>query len=183
MGFARFIGWIVVIPLVMAADRPPAPSALAFSASDLRFGSSGLTFPTAALSFPSHLERTETPTTIEIVLPADLLFDFDKADIRSEAVPTMHEIAGILRDSARGPVAIVGFTDALGADAYNQKLSERRAMAVKAWLVAREGLPNSRFSTAGLGARNPVAPNRQPNGADDPEGRQRNRRVTLTIRK
>ena len=112
-----------------------------------------------------------------------ILFDFDKSEIRADASPALHEVADLIRTKARGPVAIQGYTDALGIDAYNQRLSERRAAAVKTWLVTYEGLPPSRFTTVGFGPRNPVAPNRRPDGADDPEGRQLNRRVTLTIRK
>ncbi len=116
-------------------------------------------------------------------MPADVLFDFDKADLRPTAQTALHEVADLIRSKARGPVMIQGFTDALGNDAYNQKLSERRAAAVKDWMVMREGLAPASFSTAGFGARNPAAPNRKPDGSDDPEGRQLNRRVTLIIRK
>jgi OOP family OmpA-OmpF porin len=53
------------------------------------------------------------------------------------------------------------FDDALGKEAYNQRLSERRAASVKTWLVGREQLPAARLATSGFGARDPVAPNRQ----------------------
>ena len=88
-----------------------------------------------------------------------------------------------MRQKAHGPVVIQGYTDALGNDGYNQKLSERRAASVKAWLATREGLAAVPFTIAGFGARNPVAPNSKPDGSDNPEGRQLNRRVTLIIRK
>lgn len=142
-----------------------------------------LRFPVAAIEFPSGPIRTETASTIEVTLPADILFDFDKADIRPAARGPLHEVAELVRTKAHGPVAIQGYTDALGNDAYNQKLSERRAAAVRNWLATQEGLSSTRFSTIGFGARNPVAPNRKPDGTDDPEGRQLNRRVTLIIRK
>jgi photosystem I P700 chlorophyll a apoprotein A2 len=80
-------------------------------------------------------------------------------------------------------VVIQGFTDALGNDAYNQRLSERRAAAVKTWFATRGGLASMSFTTTGFGARNPVAPNRNPDGSDNPDGRQLNRRVTLIIRR
>lgn len=162
-------GWIV--PMGFAATGP------------LDFQSGPLAFPSAAVVFPSGPAETETATTIEITLPADVLFDFDKADIRPDAQKPLHEVAELVRQKAHGPVEIQGYTDALGSDAYNQKLSERRAASVKTWLVTREGLSLVRFTTVGFGPRNPVAANRKPDGSDDPDGRQLNRRVTLIIRK
>ncbi|MBV8913376.1 MAG: OmpA family protein [Acetobacteraceae bacterium] len=127
--------------------------------------------------------RTETAETVEVDLPADVLFDFDKADIRADARPVLHEVADLIRARARGGVTIQGHTDGIGTEAYNQRLSERRANAVKSWLVTNEGLPAARLTAIGFGARQPVAPNRHPDGSDDPAARQRNRRVTLIIRK
>jgi outer membrane protein OmpA-like peptidoglycan-associated protein len=158
-------------------------SALAFSSSPMTFGVEPLTLSQSPLNFPSEPIRTETATAIEVTLPADVLFDFDKADIRLTAQQALREVADLIRGKAQGPVTIQGYTDALGKDAYNQGLSERRANAVKGWLVAKEGLPVARMSTTGFGPRNPVAPNQKPDGSDDPEGRQLNRRVTLIIRK
>lgn len=154
--------------------------------SRLSFPIEKLDFPVSPLSFPVTLDTVETSTAIEVTLAADVLFDFDKAVIRAGAEQTLHDLAQIIRDKVRGPpenqVRIQGYTDALGASAYNQGLSERRAASVKAWLVGREKLPPA-LTTAGFGARDPVAPNIRPNGSDDPEGRQRNRRVTVIIRK
>jgi outer membrane protein OmpA-like peptidoglycan-associated protein len=149
----------------------------------ISFRSDPLKFPTDAVTFPSGPVRTETATTIEVTLPADVLFDFDKADIRSSSQGALHEVAQLLRERAHGTVTIQGYTDALGGESYNQLLSERRAAAVKSWLGANEGLAKMRFTIAGFGARDPVAPNRKPDGSDDPEGRQRNRRVTFIIPK
>ncbi len=78
---------------------------------------------------------------------------------------------------------IDGYTDAKGSDAYNQGLSERRAEAVRRWFVANEGLQEVKFAAKGFGAKNPVAPNTKPDGSDDPNGRQKNRRVEITIQK
>jgi outer membrane protein OmpA-like peptidoglycan-associated protein len=149
----------------------------------LHFQVDSFTFQTSSIVFLTSLDQIETPSTIEVVLAADVLFDFDKTDIRAAAEPTLHELGQIIRDKARGTVTIQGFTDALGGDAYNQQLSERRANSVKTWLVNCEGLSVRALATAGFGARNPVAPNRHPDGSDDPEGRQRNRRVTIIIHK
>jgi outer membrane protein OmpA-like peptidoglycan-associated protein len=121
----------------------------------------------------------ETPTEVRIELAADVLFDFDKAEIRSEAGAALKRAAAILRDKARGAVRVEGHTDAKGSDAYNQSLSVRRADAVRQWLVEKEGLKGLNFTTRGFAAKNPVAPNTRPDGSDDPAGRQKNRRVEI----
>ena len=169
--------------LASSAAVCQSSSAFAFSSSPLTFGAEPLTLSQAPLNFPSEPIRTETATTIEVTLPADVLFDFDKADIRPTAQKALREVADMIRAKAQGPVTIQGYTDALGKDPYNQSLSERRANAVKGWLVTRESLPATRLATAGFGPRNPVAPNQKPDGSDDPDGRQLNRRVTLIMRK
>jgi outer membrane protein OmpA-like peptidoglycan-associated protein len=125
----------------------------------------------------------ETKSEIRIELAADVLFDFDKADILPKAREALKQAAGVIREKAKGVVQIDGHTDSKGSDAYNQKLSERRANAVKDWLVNREGLKNVRFATRGFGAKKPVAPNTKPDGSDDPEGRQKNRRVEIIVKK
>ncbi|MBS0223322.1 MAG: OmpA family protein [Proteobacteria bacterium] len=170
---------ISICAVLVAAAAHAAP----YPVDTISFGSDPVTFPTGTVSFPSGPVQTETATTIEVTLPADILFDFDKADIRSSAQSALHEVAQLLRERAHGPVTIQGYTDALGSESYNQRLSERRAIAVKTWLGSNEGLANMRFTIVGFGARNPVAPNRKPDGSDDPEGRQRNRRVTFIISK
>ncbi len=122
-------------------------------------------------------------TEIRIEMSADVLFDFDKANIKPAAEPALANVATVVQGYPRAAVKIEGHTDAKGSDAYNQKLSERRAIAVQDWLKKREGLKGVRFSTQGLGAKKPVAPNTKPNGADDPEGRQKNRRVEIVVKK
>jgi outer membrane protein OmpA-like peptidoglycan-associated protein len=156
---------------------------LRFESGPVAFSSEAIAFPSEAVAFPGGPAQTETAATIEVTLPADILFDFDKADIRPTAQQPLHEVAELVRQKARGPVVIQGYTDALGSDAHNQKLSERRAASVRTWLVTHEGLSSVHFTTIGFGPRNPVAPNRRPDGSDDPDGRQLNRRVTLIIRK
>jgi outer membrane protein OmpA-like peptidoglycan-associated protein len=126
---------------------------------------------------------TESASTIEVTLPADVLFDFDKSEIRPNARQPLHEVARLIQTQGQGRSAIHGYTDGLGTDAYNQRLSERRAASVKLWLVAQEELPASQLSTNGFGSRDPVAPNRNPDGSDNPEGRQMNRRVTFVIQR
>ena len=80
-------------------------------------------------------------------------------------------------------VTIEGHTDAKGLEPYNQKLSERRATAVRQWLMVTGGLGGMHFLTSGYGAKRSVAPNLKPDGSDNPEGRQKNRRVEIVVRK
>ncbi len=76
---------------------------------------------------------------------------------------------------------IEGHTDGKGTHPYNMKLSENRADAVKNWLVQNASISGSRITTQGWGETKPVAPNKKPDGSDDPEGRQKNRRVEIVL--
>ena len=131
-----------------------------------------------------NLQVKETATEIRIELAADVLFDFDKATIKPEAASALHNVAEIINTKGKGRgVRVDGHTDAKGNDAYNQKLSERRAASVKQWLMDKEGLANVRMTTQGFGATKPVAPNTKPDGSDNPDGRQKNRRVEIVLAK
>ncbi len=129
------------------------------------------------------LDIKETATELRIDLAADVLFDFDKADLLPKAQQTLTQAAQMIRDRAKGEVRISGYTDAKGSDAYNLKLSERRAETVKAWFIKDAKIQNVKFVAEGFGAKNPVAPNANPDGSDNPDGRQKNRRVEIIIRK
>jgi outer membrane protein OmpA-like peptidoglycan-associated protein len=85
------------------------------------------------------LNVKETTTEVRIELAADVLFDFDKAEILPKAGQTLAQAAQVVREKAKGTVRIEGYTDAKGSDDYNQKLSDRRAAAVKAWFVRQQG--------------------------------------------
>ena len=119
---------------------------------------------------------------IRIELSADVLFEFDKYDLRAEAVPSLEKVAVVLRSRANSPVTIDGHTDGKGTDAYNQPLSEKRAQAVKDWLVKHGGANGARIATKGWGKTGPAVSNTTPDGSDDPEGRKKNRRVEITVR-
>ena len=123
------------------------------------------------------LGATETDLEVRVELPADVLFDFDKADIRSDAAQALAQLATLIRAYPSGSATLEGHTDSKGNDAYNQRLSERRAESVKGWLVEREGIAADRLTSQGWGERKPVA------GNEDDAGRQRNRRVEVVIRK
>lgn len=125
----------------------------------------------------------ESPKELRLFLASDVLFDFDKSEIRPDAAKTLHQVSTIIRAKSKGIVRIEGYTDSKGVAAYNAHLSEQRAAAVKAWLVSTETLSAANLLTRGFGSANPVVPNTKPDGSDDPAGRQRNRRVEIVITK
>jgi outer membrane protein OmpA-like peptidoglycan-associated protein len=108
-----------------------------------------------------------------------VLFDFDKADLRAEAAPVLERVANVVRSDPKAAPVIEGHTDGKGSDQYNQALSERRALSVRQWLVSH-GV-TAGMAVRGWGRSKPVEPNTLPNGADNPEGRQKNRRVEITF--
>ena len=135
---------------------------------------------TAALK---DLGARTTDTEIRIEMSADVLFDFDKADLKREAEPSLEKVVTVLRSHPASSVTVEGHTDGKGTAAYNEQLSRRRAAAVVSWLEARATDRKTRLTVRALGASKPVAPNTKPDGSDDPEGRQRNRRVEIVVQK
>jgi outer membrane protein OmpA-like peptidoglycan-associated protein len=115
-------------------------------------------------------------------LSADMMFDYDKADLKPAAEPELIKVANVLKQKSKGFVKVTGYTDSKGEDNYNLNLSERRAQAVANWLIAH-GIDMARIAIEGKGEANPVAPNEGPNGQDNPEGRQQNRRVVIVLKK
>lgn len=111
---------------------------------------------------------------------ADALFPFDQWTLGPDAEETLVVLLPELEKAGKHPVSIEGHTDAKGSDAYNDALSEKRAQAVKQWLVARKAVPEGTKVVA-YGEKKPIAPNEKPDGADDPEGRQKNRRVEVVV--
>lgn len=131
----------------------------------------------------TDLAVEETETEIRIALSADVLFDFDSSDIKPEAAAALRQVAALVRENPNQPVRIEGHTDSKGSDAYNKALSEDRALSVRDWLVEEEGLNGGDFEIIGFGESQPAAPNELPDGSDDPDGRQKNRRVEIVIGK
>ncbi|WP_036595355.1 OmpA family protein [Ottowia thiooxydans] len=138
---------------------------------------------------PERLERTRallkelkaqpTPSkAISIDLPADVLFDFDKFELRADAGSSLDQAAELIQGYPAAPLLVRGHTDAKGSDAYNDRLSQRRALTVALALQERTG---RKAATQGLGRREPVAANQTKDGKDNPEGRQLNRRVQILI--
>jgi outer membrane protein OmpA-like peptidoglycan-associated protein len=130
-----------------------------------------------------ELKAEETPMEIKVNLSADLLFDFDKADIKATAEPELQKVLTVLKSYPNAQVMIEGHTDGKGSDRYNQTLSERRANGVAQWLTAHGNLNGAQIKTRGWGKSRPIAPNTRPDGSDNPEGRAKNRRVEITVTK
>ncbi|HEX8506309.1 MAG TPA: OmpA family protein [Hymenobacter sp.] len=129
----------------------------------------------------SDLGGKQTAAGLVINFNADVLFDFDKADLKPEAEATLEKLAQLVRQSAKSRVLINGYTDAKGDHAYNLSLSGKRAQAIADWLRARKAGTTGQTQVKGYGETNPVAPNTKPDGSDNPEGRQQNRRVEIII--
>jgi outer membrane protein OmpA-like peptidoglycan-associated protein len=101
-----------------------------------------------------------------------LLFDFDSAELRPESITELERVVKFMNDVPFATARIEGHTDSVGSDAYNLKLSDRRAKSVFDYLTSR-GVDPARLTSVGYGEANPIAPN------DTAEGRQLNRRVML----
>ena len=119
-------------------------------------------------------EPVVAPTTTKVVLNADTFFDFDKSTIKPEGRQILNQVAEQVSAIELETLIATGHTDSTGPDAYNQKLSERRANSVKEYLVSR-GIPADRIYTEGKGESEPVATNATR------EGRAQNRRVEIEI--
>lgn len=122
-------------------------------------------------------EQGETRLTV----PDAVLFALDSAELLPQGRQALDEIAEVIGFHEEAPVAIHGHTDSLGSDAYNQGLSDRRAEAVRRYLVDHVGVDANRLTARGFGESQPAAPNTLPDGSDNPEGRERNRRVEILI--
>jgi outer membrane protein OmpA-like peptidoglycan-associated protein len=143
--------------------------------------SGGSGFGASQAASASGLSVTETEAGTLVTLPGDVLFDFDRHDIRADAQPVLAQLAALIEEDAPSRVEITGHTDSRGEEDYNQALSERRADAARDHLVNVHGLDADLFAAEGRGELEPVAENDNPDGSDNPEGRQRNRRVEVLL--
>ena len=114
------------------------------------------------------------PAATKVTYAADAFFDFNKSVIKPEGKAKLDDLVGKIKDINLEVIIAVGHTDAVGSDAYNQKLSIRRSEAVKAYLVSK-GIEKNRVYTEGKGEKQPVADNKTS------EGRAKNRRVEIEV--
>jgi OOP family OmpA-OmpF porin len=113
-------------------------------------------------------------TSTKVTLQADTLFDFDKSVIKPEGRLVLDNLSAGIKNMKLEVVIAVGNTDSIGTDAYNMALGQRRAQAVKSYLVAK-GIPADKIYTESKGKSNPVASNATA------EGRAKNRRVDIEV--
>jgi OmpA-OmpF porin, OOP family len=114
------------------------------------------------------------PVVEKATMQSDALFDFDKSAIRPDARARLDDLVARAKGVSLEVIIVVGHTDSVGSDAYNMKLSQRRAASVKDYLV-KHGVPANRVYTEGKGERSPIADNRTR------EGRQKNRRAEIEM--
>jgi OOP family OmpA-OmpF porin len=128
-------------PVVAAAPQPaPEPAPLA---------------QPAPAPIVQAAPEPRAPLLQKITLETDVLFGFDRAELRDEGRQKLDEIADGLKDAQVNEIVAIGHTDRIGSESYNAKLSERRAGAVKEYLV-RKGVSQERIMVEGQGKQNPV---------------------------
>ena len=114
------------------------------------------------------------PAAAKVTYAADAFFDFDKSVLKPAGKAKLDDLVGKVKGINLEVIIAVGHTDSVGSDAYNQKLSVRRAESVKAYLVSK-GIEKNRIYTEGKGEKQPVADNKTK------EGRAKNRRVEIEV--
>ncbi len=110
----------------------------------------------------------------KVTYAADAFFDFNKSVLKAEGKAKLDDLVGKVKGISLEVIIAVGHTDAVGSDAYNQKLSVKRSDAVKAYLVSK-GIEKNRVYTEGKGEKQPVADN------NTAAGRAKNRRVEIEV--
>jgi outer membrane protein OmpA-like peptidoglycan-associated protein len=150
------VGGSIAIAQAPRAEAPPPPPAVVEEA-------------------PPPPPPPPAPVAEKKIVLRGVNFDFDKSDIRADAAPVLDAAVEALYEAGDVSVVCEGHTDAMGTDEYNQRLSERRAQAVKAYLV-NGGIPARRIEAVGFGESSPVADN------ESEDGRAQNRRVELRVK-
>lgn len=112
----------------------------------------------------------------------NILYDFNKATLRPESKTVLDSLVTIMVDNPKIIVQLSAHTDSIGSEAYNMKLSQERAQACVDYIISK-GIADTRIIAKGYGKSHPIAPNSLPNGKDNPEGRQLNRRTEFTVLK
>ena len=143
---------VVQAPAPAPADVAPAPA------------------PVAAPPAPAP----QPPAATKVTYAADAFFDFDKSVLKPEGKAKLDDLVDKVKGINLEVIIAVGHTDSVGTDSYNQRLSVRRAEAVKAYLVSK-GIEKNRVYTEGKGEKQPVADNKTA------EGRAKNRRVEIEV--
>lgn len=130
--------------------------------------------PAPAVVAPAPAPAPAPAVASKVTYSADAFFDFDKSVLKPAGKAKLDDLTGKIKDINLEVIIAVGHTDSVGSAAYNQKLSVRRAEAVKAYLVSK-GIEKSRVYTEGKGKTQPVADNKTA------AGRAQNRRVEIEV--
>jgi OOP family OmpA-OmpF porin len=137
-------------------------------------GCDGAVAAPAAAPKAAPAPAAQKPAAAKVTYAADTFFDFDKAVVKPAGKAKLDDLIAKVKGINLEVIIAVGHTDSVGSDAYNQKLSVRRAEAVKAYLVSK-GIEKNRIYTEGKGEKQPVADNKTK------EGRTKNRRVEIEV--
>lgn len=141
---------------------------------------------------PETLKELTTNITLDTLLVLDrmvtnvafqlknIYFDYDSSNINSSAARELNKLLVILNDNPEIKIEMGSHTDSIGTVDYNQRLSQRRAQSTVNYLI-RKGIAPERLVAKGYGESKPIARNTNPDGSDNPEGRQRNRRTEFKI--
>ena len=120
------------------------------------------------------VQVVESDDNIRLIMPGNITFKTDSADINSSFYPVLNSVAKVLNKYSNSTVMVSGHTDSTGSADYNLALSKSRAQSVAAYLQG-QGVKSSRFEVMGMGSSNPIASNA------DAAGRAQNRRVEIKI--
>ena len=172
--------WMLIVALALAAGcatepaqpepkpaPPPAPKPAPPPAPKPRA-------PEPEAPKPKPAPEKPKPVAEKVTFAADVLFDFDKAVVKPEGKSKLDDIASKANGVNLEVVIAIGHADSIGSDAYNERLSVRRAESVKAYLVSK-GIQGNRVYTEGKGEKQPVADNKTR------DGRAKNRRVEIEV--
>lgn len=157
-----------------AASPAPAPAAAPVQAPAAAAAPEPAPAPAPAAAPAPAPAAAGVPTSEKVSFSADAFFDFDKAVLKPEGKAKLEDLVSKLQGTDIEVIVATGHTDWTGTDAYNMKLSMRRAKAVKAFLVSK-GIPEARVFAEGKGESQPVADNHTR------EGRAKNRRVEVEV--
>lgn len=116
----------------------------------------------------------------KIFMLNNIYFDLDKSDIRSDAARELDKLVDLLTDNPEIKIEMASHTDSIASRAYNMQLSQRRAESTVSYLISK-GIAPDRLVAKGYGEEKPIARNTNPDGTDNPDGRQRNRRTEFKI--
>lgn len=135
------------------------------------------------LSDTLQLDFKLEPVPEKAIVLENIYFDFDNFQLLPEVRDYLdNSLLKLLNDNPKVRIEIAAYTDSKGDVNYNNKLSQKRADAVRDYLLEK-GIHPKRIVARGFGEKNPIAPNQKPDGTDNPEGRQKNRRVEFKILK